>query len=582
MEQQKNNALEKVENIIKNNSNGSKTEEQMADERVKVARERAKRKLDKQKAQVVKRRNAQKQKQEKQQLKQAKAQEKLERKQMQKSHTEEERLKLKKLEKQAKIERKAQDRKEKARLKREKRQQKHQLALQKRKDKQKRKEQNRGRGGWLAAVVSLGITTVALACALTLTFLIPQEADISMETGYRRAFYDAVEQVDNMDLNLSKILVSKDQKSMQTYLVDLAINSELAENDLNQLPLQDQSRQYTAKLINQIGDYAKYINNKLINGEELTEEDRQNLQTLYEHNLQLKNVLQTILSTMGSDFSFSSMLEGGNGNLIINNFNNLQNLSVKYPQLIYDGPFSDGLDVTEPKGIFGASITSAEAQDAFEKIFSGYNLQSVKVVGETNSNIEMFNVQGEIDGEILYAQFSKVGGNLVMFAYPGTCKEVNYQDESAIESATAFLEELNFSNMKPVWINLASNVYTINFAYEENGVICYADLVKVRVCGQTNKVIGLEASSYYTNHTQRSIPTPSLSSSQAKQYVLDNMQVDTCRLAVVPTGARSEKLCYEFMGEIDGTTYYVYIDALNGRQVEVFKVIESTEGTLLM
>ena len=54
------------------------------------------------------------------------------------------------------------------------------------------------------------------------------------------------------------------------------------------------------------------------------------------------------------------------------------------------------------------------------------------------------------------------------------------------------------------------------------------------------------------------------------------------RLAVVPIGQTSEKLCYEIAGLYDGSTFYVYIDAISGKQVEMFKVIESTEGTLLM
>ena len=61
-----------------------------------------------------------------------------------------------------------------------------------------------------------------------------------------------------------------------------------------------------------------------------------------------------------------------------------------------------------------------------------------------------------------------------------------------------------------------------------------------------------------------------------------NIEIDTCRLAVVPVGTSTEKLCYECMGEYDGSTYYVYIDAKTGRQVEMFKVIESTEGSLLL
>ena len=136
--------------------------------------------------------------------------------------------------------------------------------------------------------------------------------------------------------------------------------------------------------------------------------------------------------------------------------------------------------------------------------------------------------------------------------------------------------------MKAVWINLANNLYTINFAYEKDGIIVYPDLIKVRVCAETNMVIGMEAKSYYTNHTERTIEKAKLSEEVAVGYVSENIDVETARLVVVPIGQSTEKLCYEFMGTYDGTTYYVYIDAMSGKQVEMFKVIESTEGTLLM
>ena len=68
----------------------------------------------------------------------------------------------------------------------------------------------------------------------------------------------------------------------------------------------------------------------------------------------------------------------------------------------------------------------------------------------------------------------------------------------------------------------------------------------------------------------------------AKSKVLDGIEILNTRLSVVPIETKTEKLCYEFSGEMDGETYYVYIDAVSGRQVEMFKVIESTEGSLLI
>ena len=101
-----------------------------------------------------------------------------------------------------------------------------------RRDRQRNKDRNKGVGGWLAAVISLSIATLVLASVLTFTFLMPSAQDNMLEAAYHKSFYDTVEQVDNIDLNLSKALATADSGALQRYLVDAAINSELAENDI--------------------------------------------------------------------------------------------------------------------------------------------------------------------------------------------------------------------------------------------------------------------------------------------------------------------------------------------------------------
>ncbi len=470
----------------------------------------------------------------------------------------------------------------KAELKEQKQYAKQERKMEKARQKSRRKERNRGTGGWLAAVISLGVATLVLSSVLTFTFLMPSASDMMLESGYQKSFYSTVEQIDNIDLNLSKALATRDTGAMQTYLVDTAINSELAENDLQQLPLQDESKHYTTKLVNQIGDFSKYLNKKLISGESLSEQDYQSLRALYNANLNLKNSFQEMMQKMGEDFSMRSMLDGGNGNTVISGFNNLENLSVEYPELIYDGPFSDGQENREIKGLSGETVSSDTAVEIFKSVFKDYEPQNVMTAGSTSNGIECFNVQGESKGELLFAQISKTGGKLIMFSYAGSCMGVNVSDEEATLTAEEFLESLKVLDMKPVWINLSNNVYTINFAGENNGVIVYGDLIKVRVCAETNTVIGMEAKSYYTNHTERVISAPEISQSVAENKLNDNIEVETARLALVPVGTSTEKLCYEFSGTFDGATYYVYIDAISGRQVEMFKVVKSTEGTLLM
>lgn len=481
---------------------------------------------------------------------------------------------------------KAEKQREKIRHKAEIREQRAAVKAECNRLKEERKRQNTEKSGakkgLVAAVITLGISTAVLAFSFIYTLFLPAESDGVLESGYRKSFYDTVVQVDNMDLNLSKALSTKDSGAMQLYLTDLAVNSELAENNLQQLPLEDQNKFYTTKIVNQVGDYAKYLNKKIINGETLSREDYANLTNLYKANVALKNALQAAMREMSQDFDFTAIGKNIEGNALYKNFDELQEMSVEFPELIYDGPFSDGRDSGEIKGLSGENITSAEATEIFAENFKNYAPENIRVTGKSAGRIEAYSVEAEINGETACAEISVMGGKTIMYSFAGSCNGVNYGEDYATAKAREFIGKEISVDIKAVWINLSNDLYTINFAPEINGVVIYPDLIKVRVCAETGMIIGLEATEYYKNHTEREIETPVLTTSAARSKVSDEIALETARLAVVPTGENAERLCYEFSGTRDGDVYYVYIDAINGRQVEMFKVIDSDEGSLLM
>lgn len=575
-------AERKAEKLQKKQAVKAEKERIAAEKRVELARIKAHRKAEKEKAKAALLREKNRKKAEAKERRQKRLEERLARREALKHETKKQRQKRVAAERAQKAEARREEKARKAELKQQK-------FLAKKAEKERRaktraqsREKNRGFGGWLAAVISLGVSTLVLASVLTFTFLMPTTSDTMLEASYRRSFYNAVEQVDNMDLNMSKILATSDSGAVQNYLLDLAVNSELAENDIQALPLKDESKFHTVKLVNQIGDYAKYLNKKLTNGESLTAAEKENLKKLYKANLTLKSSLQKTMGDMENDFSFAAMASGDKGNAVINNFNDLENLSVEYPELIYDGPFSDGADDREIKGLSGDKITEAQAMEIFAHAFADFGYKDAKSAGTLDGALKCYNVTAEIDGETLFAQISETGGKIISFAYSGSCNDTLISGDDAVEKALDFLAGQGLFDMKPVWINHTGNVYTINFAGSQDDVILYPDLVKVRVCAETATVIGMEATSYYTNHTERKIGKPVLTASQAREKISAEIDVVTCRTVITPVGEKSEKLCYEFSGAYDGSTYYVYIDAVTGRQIEMFKVITSTEGELLM
>jgi hypothetical protein len=120
---------------------------------------------------------------------------------------------------------------------------------------------------------------MVLASALTVYYFNANRQISALNAGYTRAFYSLQGYLDTMDANLSKLAVSSSQTLGRTLTTDLAVESELAENSLQELPLSDETKFYTAKLINQVGDYAKYLQKELNSGT-LTKEQRQTLLSL--------------------------------------------------------------------------------------------------------------------------------------------------------------------------------------------------------------------------------------------------------------------------------------------------------------
>ncbi len=630
MEENKNNAIEKTENLSNNTENkvksnnkskkngkknvkkSKKTSEskraklreqkaeirhQRAVEKKKAREEKKKLALQKkedakkvrmQKAQTAKKARLQKleaRKHKKEDLKALKLQKKAERekrKEFLKHESKEEKRNRLQREKEAKLELKRErlaDNRAKRLEKQEERREKRQLRRQERKEKR-----NRGIGGWLAAVISLGCAVLVLGSLLTLTFFTPLDEYMVSSTQEEKSFYDLVGYVDNMDVNLSKLVVSKDNEVRQKLLSDIRVQSNLAEASLGELALRDESKFNTSKFINQVGDFCKYLEHKLIDGEKLSEEDIKTLNTMHQINTELKLNLSELASQIDENFDFKSIFEGKEDNLIISKFNELESNATEYPHMIYDGAFADNVKPSESVYLKDLEeVSKLEAEESFKNYFKDYKVKEVELIGETSTgSIDCYDFEGMTeDGINIDAQITKKGGKLLLFNYYKDC-EVNSFDEDKLEEiATNYLESIGYTNMKAVWMAKGGNVTSFNFASIVNGVICYSDLIKVNVCNERGIVSGIEATAYLLNHKGRNVETPTVTLEDAEKKVGEEIEVETSRLAIIPYG-NTEKLGYEFMGLNNGDTYYIYIDAFTGKELNIFKVVRTTEGTLLM
>ena len=64
--------------------------------------------------------------------------------------------------------------------------------------------------------------------------------------------------------------------------------------------------------------------------------------------------------------------------------------------------------------------------------------------------------------------------------------------------------------------------------------------------------------------------------------VSKNLSVESIKLAYIPLTIQTERLCYEFKGKCGEQSYIIYIDAVSGEECEIFKIIDSDQGQLVI
>ena len=494
------------------------------------------------------------------------------------------------------IERIEKEHAEKLALKKQQREQAYNLKLERRdarlkkreqrlKDRQHRRETRRtpGFGGWLAAVISLGVVTLALTAIVTLGAIDIAEMNTAMTTTYRGTLYELVGIMENVDTDLNKVRVSASSAQQSRLLTDLLLQARLAESSLERFPLNAEADANVTSFINRTADYSQAMLNKIHSGQKLTREDVARIEKLYQTNHKVREELNRLATTM-SDKDMESFIKAKKGNRVFESFQTLENATLEENNE-EQGPFADVAPQNKEGGEQNKKeeITSSRAEELCLGYFKDYAIDHADYAGETTAqDIEAYNFfLHDERGRQLFAQISKKGGELVSFDFYEDCSAKNFDLERSKMIAEDYLSALGYENMTAVWVNESGTQATFNFAYEQNGAVYYPDMVKVKVCETKGKVVGFDAVAFLKNHRTRAELNAQVSIGEAQEKLNPNLRVDASRLTVIPVDGK-ETAAYEFVCDYQGDTYFIYVDAMTGEEVRILNVLNSKQGRVLM
>lgn len=445
------------------------------------------------------------------------------------------------------------------------------------------------KGHMLSVICVLLIIVVALGIIL---YQKQREYRQASENSYNMAFYELVDYVQNVETYLAKSLISTTPEHGAETLTNLWREANLAQSYLARLPIESQELENTEKFLNQVSDYSYSLSRKNIYNESLSQEDLKNLKDLHGYSVELENTLNQLSEDLNTGrFGWGELTKKGTvafakqvDNISKESFSNLEENFHEYSGLIYDGAFSEHLTNQDRKGLTGEDISEERASEIVRKFIGEDQIKEISNLGlSENATIPVYDFsfknKQDQSGNI---SISQKGGHIVYFNSNRDIGAEIISQEEANEKGKQFLNTKGFPDMKETYYLKQEGVVTINYAYLQNGVIMYPDLIKVKVALDNGEVLGIETSGYLNNHEQRNLPEVKISKEEAKKTLNKELQIESEGFAVIPTEWKSEIYCYEFKGKVDDKEFLVYINCENGREEDILVIKDTPNGTLTM
>ena len=411
---------------------------------------------------------------------------------------------------------------------------------------------------------------------------------ITVNNNYNRAFSEAVNHINNIENFLAKTQISKSPEYSAENLTEIWNDANMAMVYLSEIPFDSEGNAKTIKFLNQISDYSYVLAKKNLNSEELSDEDFENLSKLYDYSKELQLVLNQLSEEIYSGSLSWNELKSNTKTVLaqevgnIDVFSNIDSTFNDYEGLIYDGAFSEHLNRNEKKALIGNEITKEEAESKIKNyIFD--DIERIEYKGfleNVDIQVYSFVVYIRNSENSYYIEITKIGGFLYQMNNSKEIKEEKISQEDANKLGIEYLNKIGFKNMKETYFTKRENIVTVNYAYNQNGIICYPDLIKIKIALDDGKILGIETKGYMNCHYERKINAPKVSKEEAKRNINSKLELLGEAEAIIPNDDGSEVFCYEYKGKVEDKEFLVYVNAENGKEENILMILDTPGGTL--
>ncbi len=449
----------------------------------------------------------------------------------------------------------------------------------------------------------------ALAVALTLSvlwgvsqFQTAEELKLTTENQYRRSFSDLITHLDSIESNLAKSRAAGTPTQQILYLSQTWRQSETAVKDISQLPADQIGISYIDRFLNQVGEFSRILTMQVAKGDPIEPSQEETLTGMHEQMTAVNNAVQELYVTMSAENI--PWINKSNGQAVWRNasrvspaaakgdeedeaakpdsvrsgLSQLDSTLQKLPPFAYSGQ-EDIHSVPEPLGLPKGVVNQEESRNIAIDFLKavGYPDASPEFVGTTNGPFSGYTWRHQN----AFVDICKLGGVVTLYRDERPLTEDKLNIEQTVNAAMKTLKLLGWHDFIKTSTEDFGSYIQLEAVNQVNSIPIYPDKIRLTVARDNGQVTGYDATPYWLfNRDDRSYQT-AITREQARAKLRPSMSVKESKLAYISLPGWQEALCYEFRTIMGDEEYLIYINATNGTEEKIQRIIRTPRGEFL-
>ena len=214
-------------------------------------------------------------------------------------------------------------------------------------------------------------------------------------------------------------------------------------------------------------------------------------------------------------------------------------------------------------------VTEGQAQAA-AAVFLDMDASRLRATGRSEGAVPCWNFDIDDGDDASYISLTVKGGEVLRYYSSCNGGDPVLSPEQAAETAADFLRARGYTDMRLLETEDAGRSVICTFCYVQDGVLCTADQLRVRIRLDSGAVCGFSSAEYLDTHRARTLPEDVIGAEEGRAAVPGSLQVLDTRTALLRLYGARERLCYEYLCETDdGQRCIIAVNARSGQQERI-------------